>query len=144
MDGIDHFDLAKWHLVRADQLRLGLVNRVSALLSANALIVAGLVILSDTEKTSSASAIRALCILALAATACSVFRAAGALSVGRKIPTLSHPRTMAISLAFSYSDTVETVENVADFQERFRTQTPGDSLDSATLELWRCLNVHHL
>ncbi|MFD9369116.1 hypothetical protein ACFWA6_15645 [Streptomyces sp. NPDC060020] len=140
----DRLQLAQWHLSRADQLRLGLVNRAGALLSANALVIAGTAFISGSTLSRISPIIGVTALLALAVSAYSIAQVTGVLTGPRRVPALSRPQSSPIPIAFSYSDTVNEFSSPRAFQDQLLAQSIEEATNDATLELWRCISIHHL
>ncbi|MFG2697187.1 hypothetical protein [Kitasatospora sp. NPDC048407] len=136
--------LAQWHLDRADALRLGLVNRAGTLLSANALLMTGVVFASGATSSDVSPAIGAVGLLALVVSAFSATLAASVLTGSGKLPSLAQPPDALVPVAFSYSDTVKAFASPEQFREGLSAQTVEAAADAAALELWRCISVHQL
>ncbi|MFB8242877.1 hypothetical protein ACFC58_40715 [Kitasatospora purpeofusca] len=136
--------LAQWHLVRADALRLGLVNRAGTLLSANAIVMTGVVFASGATASDVSPVIGAVGLVALVVSACSAALAASVLTGSGKLPTLSQPPDAVVPVAFSYGDTVKAFASPEEFRAGLSAQTVEAAADAAALELWRCISVHQL
>ncbi|MEV4436775.1 hypothetical protein [Streptomyces sp. NPDC049555] len=136
--------LAQWHLSRADQLRLGLVSRTSALLSANALVIAGAVLVSSSPSSRLAPIIWGSTLVVLTMSTYSVVQATGVLTGPLRGRDLSRPPGFPPSLSFSYKDTLDEFSDPLAFRDGFMTQSTGDATRSALLELWRCMTLHQL
>ncbi|MEV0194778.1 hypothetical protein AB0I39_40460 [Kitasatospora purpeofusca] len=137
----DRLRLAQWHLVRADGLRPGLVNRAGALLSADALVVTGVVFASGATSSEVSPVLGALGLVALVVSACS---AALVLTGSGRLPALSRPSGSVVPIAFSYGDTVEAFASAEQFRAGLGAQTVEEAADAAAVELWRCIGVHQL
>ncbi|GLX04584.1 hypothetical protein [Microbispora sp. NBRC 16548] len=143
MDITARLSLAQWHLTRSDQLRLGLIGRAGGILSANALVITGVVLISGFNSSPISPIIGALTLVSLAATTYSTISAIGVFTGSRFIPEVSIGYEDRIPIAFSYSDTISKISSAKDFHHTFTTQTTAEILDAAALELWRCICVHH-
>ncbi|KJY25454.1 hypothetical protein [Streptomyces sp. NRRL S-495] len=140
----DRLHLAQWRLVRADGLRLGLVNRAGTLLSANALVMTGVVFASGATSSDVSPAIGAVGLVALVVSACSAALAASVLTGSGKLPALAQPLDSVVPIAFSYGDTVKAFSSPEHFRAGLAAQTVEAAADAAALELWRCISVHQL
>ncbi|MFB7619685.1 hypothetical protein [Kitasatospora sp. NPDC056181] len=140
----DRLQLAQWHLGRADGLRLGLVNRAGTLLSANALVITGVVFASGAPSSDVSPVIGAAALVALAVSAYSAAQVASVLTGSRGLPALSRSVGSPVPIAFSYRDTVRAFDTPEEFQTRFSAQTAQEAANSAVLELWRCISIHQL
>ncbi|MFJ4097690.1 hypothetical protein ACIPYS_39530 [Kitasatospora sp. NPDC089913] len=136
--------LVQWHLVRADGLRLGLVNRAGALLSADALVVTGVVFASGATSSEVSPVLGAVGLAALVVSVCSVALAALVLTGSGRLPALSRPSGAVVPIAFSYGDTVEAFASVEQFRAGLCAQTLEAAADAAAVELWRCISVHQV
>ncbi|MEV6973228.1 hypothetical protein [Kitasatospora sp. NPDC093806] len=140
----ERLQLAQWHLVRADGLRLGLVNRAGALLSANALVITGAVFASGATSSEVSPVVGAVALVALVVSAISAALSASVLTGFRGRPALSRPSGFPVPLAFSYGDTVSACGSAEEFRAGFVAQSVATAADAAVLELWRCISVHQL
>ncbi|MFF0868462.1 hypothetical protein ACFYUV_42360 [Nonomuraea sp. NPDC003560] len=136
-------NLAQWHLTRSDQLRLGLISRAGGILSANALVVTGVVFISGLNSSSISPITGTFALASLAAIAYSTISAVGVFTGSRSIRRISLERDARAPIAFSYSDTISQISSAKDFRDAFTKQTAAETLDAAALELWRCICVHH-
>ncbi|MFB7178029.1 hypothetical protein ACFCYI_10030 [Streptomyces sp. NPDC056257] len=83
-------------------------------------------------------------LLALAVSAYSIAQVTGVLTGPRRVPALSRPQSSPIPIAFSYSDTVNEFSSPRAFQDQLLAQSIEEATNDATLELWRCISIHHL
>ncbi|MEU2286998.1 hypothetical protein ABZ614_34605 [Streptomyces sp. NPDC013178] len=140
----EKLQLAQWHLARSDQLRLGLVSRASALLSANALVMTGIVVVSSSVSSRIAPIVGASALIALAVSTYSATLVAGVLTGSGNLPTLSRQPHHPPAIAFSYGDTLKGFSTQREFQDQFLAQSAEEAAKDAALELWRCISLHHL
>ncbi|WP_329491704.1 hypothetical protein OG618_35290 [Kitasatospora sp. NBC_01246] len=140
----ERLQLAQWHLTRADGLRLGLVNRAGTLLSADALVITGVVFASGATSSDVSPVIGAAALLALVVSAGSAALAASVLTGFRRLPGMSRPAGFPVPIAFGYGDTVGAFGSPEEFRSGFSAQSVEAAADSAVLELWRCISVHQL
>ncbi|MFB7718941.1 hypothetical protein [Nocardia sp. NPDC056100] len=133
----------RWHIAREDQLRAAVSTRAGAVLSTNALVIAGTA-LSFSFRDSRRPNIAMLCtsLSALVFVAGSVMFASMALiTLRRKDLRFFGPRDDASALYY-YPGIRRKWPTVEAFREAVMNQSPEQQLRGAVVELWRAADLH--
>lgn len=153
IEGIDDeerrlIETARWHTLRYDNLRVSLASRASFVLSADAVLIAGVSFLFSwfSGRTvyggkSSIVLVGGGMLVALISALLSMRRASQALLSSkpwRVLFNVEPPR----SLFYQHSDTVKAVPTYAEFRAAFEGQTASSELESAMVNLWLVLHTH--
>jgi hypothetical protein len=132
----------RWHIARADAQRSGLWTRAAAVLSANALVVAGTAVMAS---AGSGAAWWGLitAILPLAASMISIYEASNI------IAAYAHGRNRALAawdsptpILYSLPATVDYAQNYDNFRLIVTSRTMEKKLNNAIAELWRISVLH--
>jgi hypothetical protein len=141
-------ETARWHILRYDSLRASLASRASFVLSADAVLIAGISFLfSWTAKRGIYGGIISLALvgvgmlLALTFALLSVRRASRALLSNKSWRTLFSSDAPP-SLFYQHSDTIKAIPTYAEFSTAFKGQATGSELESAIVNLWLVLHTH--
>jgi hypothetical protein len=111
----ERLDEIKWHLLRYDSLRVSLANRGALVLSANALIAAGVTVLAGLRTLNSDAAVRAAAtvgtILTLLLVGISVSYATSAVANIRPWHK-SYGKQLPLAVLYDASDTINGVKSL--------------------------------
>ncbi len=134
-------EMVRWHLNREDQIRTTVWTRAGAVLSTNALVVAGTALAFSVEGTKHPS-VAVLCTAfgALLAVAGSVIFASLALVTMRNWPVLPIDNDASILHAYPYVR--EHWTTFEDFRESVMNLSPEQQVRGALVELWKTTNLH--
>jgi hypothetical protein len=141
-------ETARWHTVRYDNLRASTANRASFVVSANAILIAGVSFLFSwiaARKIYGGSVSLILVsvgmLLALVFALRSV-RAASQVLVSKKTWRTLFKGDPPASLFYHHNDTLKEASTYAQFSSRFKEQTLDSELEWAVINLWIVLNMH--
>jgi len=133
--------MVRWHLNREDQIRASVWSRAGAVLSTNALVVAGTA-LAFTVVGGKHPSVAVLCTAsaALLAVAGSVVLASVALVTLRNWPILPIDNDASILHAYPYVH--ENWSTFEKFRESVMDLSPEQQLRGALVELWKTTSLH--
>lgn len=141
-------EAARWHILRYDALRVSLANRASFMVSANAVLIAGISFLFSWFSQRSIYGGRTSSIIvgigmlvALIFSLLSMRKASQALLSNRTWRTL-YADDPAPSLFYQHSDTVKAIPGHAEFRQAFKMLELDAEVDSAVTNLWLVLRTH--
>jgi hypothetical protein len=138
---LDKLEQAKWHLLRFDMLRATLANRAAVLLSSNAVVLTGtlLIVLRPEADlyggTVMLGAIVVVGIIAVILSGVSVAYSAAALANVRPWRSVT-PGPVPLGTFFDASDTTARFSYQSEFRDAFIRLTRQDTLDHALATLW--------
>ncbi|MEV6768655.1 hypothetical protein AB0N05_08460 [Nocardia sp. NPDC051030] len=141
--GLD-LEAVHWHIVREDQHRVGVATRASAVLSTNALVIAGTALAASVRGTQRPNPLVISSTLAtLVFVAASVFLASTALVTPQRRKWV--PRWDGIdsdsSMVYSYPYYDYRWSSFEEFRKSITDQSPEQQLRGAILELWKATFV---
>ena len=141
-------ETARWHTVRYDNLRVSLASRASFVVSADAVLIAGVSFLfswtSGRGVFGGAVSLVSLgvgMLLVLIFALLSVRGASRALLSNKSWRRLFNTEP-PLSLFYQHSDTIKAVPTYAEFSSAFKEQTTDSELESAVVNLWLILHTH--
>jgi hypothetical protein len=134
-------DVLRWHIVRADNQRNGLWARAAAILSANAVVIAGAAIVASSAGEESLSGILSVAV-PLIASMFSVYKAANVVGAVRRWPMIFQGGFTEVGLLYSLPGTVAATSTYDEFRAAIATRSEADELEGAILELWRISVLH--
>lgn len=145
----DMLEMTKWHIDRYDRLRSSTSLRASILLSANAILTTGSLILINYHLQSNArgrsilieSLFAALAILALSLTMRSLWGCINAIAA-RKTTRALHPSEIPARFLFNWGDTLKSVDGHSDFARKVTELSLESILGHAVSELWTDILQH--
>jgi hypothetical protein len=147
----EKIELVKWHINRYDRLRGSTTNRAAVVLSAGAILSAGVAVaLSQLLSNSAELKGWPLTVFSVGAAATalllvlSLILAMDALiSLRRSIQLLPDPtRPRGAGLIFDGADTIDGLKSFADFSNALKTEVHEQTLDRALAELWTLIRQH--
>ncbi|MDV9195522.1 hypothetical protein [Streptomyces sp. Wh19] len=149
MSGSDLLDMTKWHIDRYDRLRSSTSARASVLLSANAVLATGSLILVNyhlqTTKGSRAvwieSLFCALATLTLSLILRSLWSSVNAIAARKTIRVL-HSTEIPSRFLFNWGDTLKSVDGHSDFVRKVKDLDLDSILGHAAAELWTDILQH--
>ena len=135
-------EIVRWHIVRADGQRSGLWTRAAAVLSADALVIAGTAILvsagNDVKWWRLLTA-----ALPLVAAMISVYEACNIVGGISNWKDTFTGKDSPVPLFYSLPDTVKELTTYEKFRGAIANRSAASELDDAASELWR-LSVLHI
>lgn len=149
MSSSDLLDLAKWHIDRYDRLRSSTSVRASVLLSANAVLATGSLILVNyhlqTAGTSRVlwieSLFGVLAVLTMSLILRSLWGSINAIAA-RKTTRSLHSAEIPSRFLFNWGDTLRSVDGHSDFARRVGDLSLDAILGHAVAELWTDILQH--
>ena len=144
-------ELLKWHLGRNDQRRVSTANRASVVLSAAAILLAGIALIlsrllagPDARLSAPLAGVFGSVLLAsLTLVIISLIRASGVLvTVRASRETFAGAQRLPSALLFNDTDTVSQLATFDDFRAAVDTQDYEAILEAAKVELWIGLLQH--
>jgi hypothetical protein len=149
MSSSDLLDLTKWHIDRYDRLRSSTSVRASVLLSANAVLATGSLILVNyhlqTTKMPRTLWIEfpfsVLAILTLSLILRSLWGSINAIAA-RKTTRSLHPAEIPTRFLFNWGDTLKSVDGHSDFARKVGNLSLDSILGHAVAELWTDILQH--
>lgn len=134
-------DIVRWHILRADGQRGGLWTQTAAVLSADALVIAGTAVLisasSDAKWWSLLTA-----VLPLIAAMTSVYEATNIVGGITNWHGTFGEKDSPTPFFYSLPETVKTLATYEKFRLAITERSIGAELDDATSELWRVSILH--
>lgn len=143
----ERLKLLQWHLDRYDRLRSSTSARAAVLLSANAALLAGTILLSNSflqeadNSTLSTWAMRAFAVLSFLFSASSVAYCTNAIAAWRTIRRM-HDKEIPSRFAFNWGDTLRVVDGYSDFVSKLATLDREQITKNGTAELWTAILQH--
>ncbi|MEW1761319.1 hypothetical protein AB0393_33035 [Streptomyces cyaneofuscatus] len=145
----DMLEITKWHIDRYDRLRSSTSLRASILLSANAILTTGSLILINYHVQSKArdrsilieSLFAALTILALSLTMRSLWGYINAIAA-RKTTRALYSSEIPTRFLFNWGDTLKSVDGHSDFARKVTELSLDSILGHAVSELWTAILQH--
>ncbi|MFC8728190.1 hypothetical protein [Streptomyces bacillaris] len=145
----DLLEITKWHIDRYDRLRSSTSVRASVLLSANAVLASGSLILVNyhlqTSKDSRTLWIElvfsALAVLTLSLILRSLWSSINAIAA-RKTTRVLHSTEIPSRFLFNWGDTLKSVDGHSDFARKIKDLSLESILGHATAELWTDILQH--
>ncbi|MFJ9636759.1 hypothetical protein [Streptomyces sp. NPDC101178] len=142
-------EITKWHIDRYDRLRSSTSLRASILLSANAILITGSLILvnyhlqSDTRRQSILieSLFAALATLTLSLIMRSLWGCINAIAA-RKTTRALHHAEIPTRFLFNWGDTLKSVDGHTDFARKVTELSLDSMLGHAVAELWTDILQH--
>jgi hypothetical protein len=131
-----------WHLLRSDHLRSGVASRAGALLSTNALVVAGIALAFSLRNQKPDAVVIVAAMVALACVVVSAGSAALALVSVRNWPRQFDDHTTPPAFLYCYAEIGTISRTFEAFKDRVTTASPDELLEFALAELWRCARLH--
>lgn len=143
LDGEATLKLIQWHIDRYDRLRSSTSSRASVLLSANAALFAGTVLLLNARVIGRplvwgvmVSGLLTACVIAT-----SIYLCMNAIASWRTVRQF-HDKEIPSRLLFNWGDTVRSVDGFSSFARAVRSQTLGEVVDNGLAELWTDILQH--
>lgn len=143
----DLLQLIQWHIDRYDRLRSSTSSRAAVLMSANAALLGGTILLANsliqaTGVTQPATwAMRIFACLTIFMASISIAFCTNAVAAWRTTRSL-HRKEIPIRFAFNWGDTLDSVDGFSNFAEKMSSQRIMNIKDSAVAELWTALLQH--
>lgn len=142
-------ELVKWHIDRYDRLRASTTNRAAVVLSAGAILAAGVAVVLS-QLLSNSAELKGWPLTAFsagtAATALllvlSLILAMDALISLRRSSQMFPDPTRPAGLIFDGADTIDSLESFADFSKIVRTEVYEQTLERGLAELWILIRQH--
>jgi polysaccharide pyruvyl transferase WcaK-like protein len=136
-------ELIRWHIMRADGQRQGFWMRAAAVLSADALVIAGTAVLAS---TSSKAAWWSLATSALPLTAAmiSIFEAISVIGGVRNWAYKFTEFNSPAPILYSLPETVRHFGDYEKFRETVMSRSAEKELNDAISELWRLSVLHRI
>lgn len=131
-----------WHMLRGDNLRAAVAARAGAVLSTNALVVAGIALSFGLRNHRPDVIGLILALLALGAATFSVVTASLALTTLRTWERHFRGDDAPVAFPYSYAELEGNRGTFGDFKQRTLSLNPEQQLDNALAELWRCGRLH--
>ncbi|MFH8402019.1 hypothetical protein ACH4E9_31925 [Streptomyces anulatus] len=149
MSSSDLLDMTKWHIDRYDRLRSSTSVRASVLLSANAVLASGSLILVNyhlqTNKGSRTLLIEAafcvMAVLTLSLILRSLWSSINAIAA-RKTTRVLHSAEIPSRFLFNWGDTLNSVDGHSDFARKVKGLSLDSILGHAMAELWTDILQH--
>lgn len=149
MSGPEVLDLTKWHIGRYDRLRSSTFVRASVLLSANAVLATGSLLIVSYHLQTVGSPRRlwaeclfcALAVLALALILRSLWDSINAIAARKTTRTL-HAAEIPSRFLFNWGDTLKSVDGHSSFARKVGELSLDAALGHATAELWTDILQH--
>lgn len=149
MSNEDLLNLMKWHIDRYDRLRSSTSVRASVLLSANAVLATGAMILVNYHLQVDGGhrilwvecLFGALAVLALSLIMRSLWGCINAIAA-RKTTRAIHSAEIPSRFLFNWGDTLKSVDGHSDFVRKVTELTPNSILRHAVSELWTDILQH--
>ncbi|RAY13051.1 hypothetical protein DPM19_21340 [Actinomadura craniellae] len=138
----DQLERVHWHLVRGDQLRAGVSARAGAVLSTNALVLAGIALAFSLRSPRPDALVVAIALGILGCVALSVGNATLALVTLRSWERQFGDRNTPTAFLYCHVEADQASSAFKDFRRRVTTMSPEEHLDHALAELWRCGRLH--
>ncbi|MFD7129439.1 MULTISPECIES: hypothetical protein [Streptomyces] len=149
VSGEELLDLAKWHIDRYDRLRSSTSVRASVLLSANAVLATGSLILVNYHLQVGAERrifwvellFAVLAVLTLSLIVRSLWGCINAIAA-RKTTRALHPSEIPSRFLFNWGDTINSVDGHSDFARKVADLSLDSILGHALSELWTDILQH--
>ncbi|GAA2737502.1 hypothetical protein [Actinocorallia aurantiaca] len=138
----EQLERVNWHILRSDQMRTGVSARAGAVLSTNALLIAGIALAFSLRNQKPDTVLVVIALVVLGCVVFSVGNAALALVTVRNWESqFGEPETPAAFL-YCYAELDKRVSTFDEFRHKVVTTSPEESLEFALAELWRCGRLH--
>ena len=141
-------DLIKWHIDRYDRLRSSTSARASALLSANAILFAGVALIANLKIHERATipawskwAFTVFLVVTIAFILVALWRCAGAIAARRTSRSLSIGE-IPDRFLFNWGDTLRRVDGCSNFVQRAKELTYAQIVNDGLAELWTDIRQH--
>jgi hypothetical protein len=131
-----------WHILRSDHLRTGVSARASAVLSTNALLIAGIALAFSLRNQKPDTVLVVIALVVLGCVVFSVGNAAMALVTVRNWESQFGEPETPTSFLYCYAEFDKRVSTFEEFRRKVVATSPEESLDFALAELWRCGRLH--
>lgn len=135
-------DIVRWHILRADGLRGGLWTRAAAVLSADALVIAGTAVLVSASSNAKWWSLLTAA-LPLIAAMISVYEATNIVGGITNWQDAFGQRHSPTPLFYSLPETVRELVTYEKFRLAMAERSIETELNDATSELWRISILHH-
>jgi hypothetical protein len=135
-------EVIHWHILRGDNLRAAVATRAGAVLSTNALVVAGTALAFGLRNHRPDAIGLTLALVALGAATVSIMSASLALTTLRTWEQHFRGDEAPIAFPYSYAELEGNRGAFEDFKLRTLSIPPDQQLDNALAELWRCGRLH--
>ncbi|GGZ17079.1 hypothetical protein GCM10010327_55000 [Streptomyces nitrosporeus] len=149
MSSSDLLDMTKWHIDRYDRLRSSTSARASVLLSANAVLASGSLILVNyhlqTTKGPRTLLIESVFCLLAALTLSLILRSLWSsinAIAARKTTRVLHSAEIPSRFLFNWGDTLKSVDGHSDFARKVKELSLDSILGHAMAELWTDVLQH--
>jgi hypothetical protein len=147
-DTAGQLETLRWHIVRYDALRASLAARASFLLSANAVLIAGVALLVPQGIQRSVAGGRVSLgllgggsVVTLILSGISIRDALQAQFLGRPSRTVLG-NDPPLAFVYHHSDALQQAPTYQEFASKFSSQGPREELTSALAALWIGLNAY--
>jgi hypothetical protein len=142
-------ELLKWHIDRYDRLRSSTSTRASILLSANTVLLTGMILLANYRLQQQAThpvgaldlAVATTLVIAVALNAGSITSCVNAIAA-RKTTRSLHKDEIPGRFLFNWGDTLHTVDGFTSFSAKVSALDTDAILGHATAELWTDILQH--
>ena len=136
-------EVMRWHILRADGQRSGLWTRAAAILSANALVVAGTAVMTSAGSNAAWwSLITA--ILPLVASLLSIYEASNVLGGMQDWSHTFVKQDSPKPILYSLPETVNALDTYDNFRSVVMSRSIDEEMGDAMSELWRISVLHRL
>ncbi|MFL6078101.1 MAG: hypothetical protein ACJ73S_32455 [Mycobacteriales bacterium] len=134
------------YIDRYDRLRASTSTRASVLLSANAALTAGTIVLTNSRLSLAASLVakillEALAALTMALCVLSISLTINAIATWRTIRSI-HGNEIPSRFLFNWGDTLRAVDGFSDFRQKVIPSRYGDLVEYGVAELWTSILQH--
>jgi hypothetical protein len=143
----DSLHLIQWHIDRYDRLRASTSARAAVLLSANAVLLTGAILLINSFLQGSGIApviawpMRVLSIITVLLCAASINFCTNAVASWRTTRQL-HSKEIPRRFVFNWGDTIRSVDGFSSFSTTMESLKITDIVNNATAELWTAILQH--
>lgn len=141
-DAKELIGVIRWHIVRADTQRGGLWTRAAAVLSADALVIAGAAVLASSVSNAAWWSV-ATAVLPIAAAMVSIFEVINMINGIRNWGAKFAEQNSPAPLLYSLPETVRNLRTYENFRATVVNRSAERELTDAMSELWR-ISVLHL
>ncbi|GAA3430731.1 hypothetical protein [Kutzneria kofuensis] len=149
VDATQLLELLKWHIDRYDRLRSSTSTRASILLSANTVLLTGMILLANYRLQQQAThpiggldlAVAATLVVAVVLNAASITSCVNAIAA-RKTTRSLHREEIPDRFLFNWGDTIRTVDGFTSFSTKVASLETNAILGHATAELWTDILQH--
>jgi hypothetical protein len=146
LDDAAQLSRIQWHIDRYDRLRASTSSRAAVLLSANAALLTGTLVLANTflqnvVKSWAAVPIELLALGSAATTVVAIFFCANAIATWRTTRNINR-QEIPPRLMFNWGDTLRAVDGYSKFESLVLAQTSEEVLKNGIAELWTDILQH--